>query len=854
MSAASRSERLAQLQHDRPWAFVLVAFFLAAAATPLVLQLDLNSDFQAMLPESSRSVHDLDEIRRRFGGTATLTLAVQDTRGEGADIEAVRAFVRELVPRLEGREDLLIAAVDWNVADFETFVREHQHLYADLADLTEVRDSLQARLDYERARANPFYIDFGEEAPPDPEAVLERIRADAEAAEREMDRFPEGFYQHPDQPLILVFLRTSIRGGETTATDRLIAAVEAAADEVRGSAASRSRTTGTDVGWVHGDLRIDFGGDIMDVREENEALKEAVARSTIVTAALLVLAIFTFFFRVRAIWMLLLTLLPPCLCAFGIAEPIVDDLNASSAFLAAIVIGNGVNSSVMWLGRYFEERRLGKTVVHALTATHAGTWQGTLAAMIAAALAYGSLMVTDYRGFRDFGLIGALGMILCWLAAYLLLPALAVLSERARPMRFEGKAKEHKGFYGVLFARLALGSPRAVLAASFVLALVGLVGIGIAVQGDPLEYDFRNLQARRPVESRVQWVNDRVGETVEETRSGSALAILAARTEDVAPLRARLAAYADEHPGVMGPIRNIDDLLPADQEEKLPILVDLRRVLLEARPFLSPERQADIDAHIPPEVIETVTRDDLPESVARPFRERDGTLGRLIFVERAPAESGWDGRYMIRWSEAVRSAELPGSEPPPVAGAAVVFADLLETIFTDGPFVISVSFGLTLLLLLFSFRTQRDRVLALTSMLFGVVWMTGILALTGSKLNFLNMVAFPVTFGIGLEYSVNVVKRYREERVRDGATPESAIRATLEGAGGAVILCSLTTLIGYISLYASTNRALNSFGLAMSLGEVTTLAASVLSLPAFIWWLEARKATAAPAPKADSAS
>jgi uncharacterized membrane protein YdfJ with MMPL/SSD domain len=72
------------------------------------------------------------------------------------------------------------------------------------------------------------------------------------------------------------------------------------------------------------------------------------------------------------------------------------------------------------------------------------------------------------------------------------------------------------------------------------------------------------------------------------------------------------------------------------------------------------------------------------------------------------------------------------------------------------------------------------------------------------------------------------------------SAPVQLRQIALEGAGGAVILCSLTTLIGYVSLYASANRALNSFGLAMSIGEVTCLGASVIALPAFLHLLESR--------------
>lgn len=824
--------RLARGQIARPWAFVLVAFGLAFGALPLMWQLEIDSDFQALLPESAASVRDLDEIRARFGGTSTLALAVQVVPGEGASIDDARAFVRELAPAVEAMHDRQVASVEWNVAPFERFVSERRHLYADLDDLVEIRDSLEARLEWERARANPFYIDLGdEEEPPNPQEVIARIEADADSARAEMERFPEGFYQHPEEDLLLLFVRTGIRGGETGATDRLIEAIERAADRVASQVATRRRSDGSDVGWQAGGLRIDYGGEIMDVREENDALREAVQRSTIVTLVLLFLSIYVFFMRFRAIPLLGLALIPPVFVTFGFAEIAVDFLNASSAFLGSIVVGNGVNPNIMWLGRYFEERRAGRDVAAAVEATHKSTWAGTISASLAAALAYGSLMATDHRGFRDFGIIGGLGMILCWVAAYSLLPAMVVLAERRWPMQMRASEKRLRGVYGVLFARAALSAPRAILVASVVVTvLLGAVVVE-RVLADPLEYDFRNLQADRSEQSRVAWVNSHVGETVEETRTGSALALLAPRRDDVPRLVAQLARVAEEDPTAMGAVRTIQDLMPADQDEKIPVLVDLRRLLLEVRPYLDDDDQARIDEQMPPERIVPVRSEDIPLAVARPFVERDGTRGRLIFVEHAEEESNYDGRYMIRWARAVRSAETEDGSRPAVAGTAVVFADLLSSLYADGPKAIGVAFLATVLLLVFTFRRARDRLVTLMALLIGVLWMAGIAGLMGAKLNFLNMVAFPITFGNGVDYAVNLMQRWLLERETE-KDPKVAVRQAVEGAGGAVVLCSLTTVIGYVSLYVSSNRALNSFGLAMSLAEVTCVIAAVVVLPA----------------------
>lgn len=827
-------ERLARAQLDGPWRFVIGAFALGLAALPFILGvpgltdgLTLNSDFTALLPRSAPSVRDLDEIQERFGGQQALQLTI-----EADDEQELHDFVRELAPRVEAMQARKVVAVDWNVSSFETFVEEHRHLYADLEDLTEIRDALQERLDYERARANPFYIDLGEEAPPDPRETIERIEGDAEEARSAMsERFPEGFFQHPERTLVLMVVHTHIRGGETAETEALVDAIEA---EI------------ADIGPIDG-LDVRYGGTLIEVRDETDSLVAAVRNATLLTIALVMLAIYVFFLRVRPIPLLSLALIPPVLLTFGFAELFVDYLNASSAFLSSIVVGNGINPNVIWLARYFELRREGKGVYESLAASHRGTWKGTLTASLAAGVAYGSLMSTDYRGFRDFGIVGGIGMVLCWIAAYSLLPSLAVIFERFKPLTFS-KTRNHKGFYGVLFAKIALGSPKIVLATSLVLTVAAGGLVAWAIAEDPLEYDFRNLRSERDPDSDVEYVLQASLPILDETTSGSALAVLASSRDEARRLKARFEARRDEYPQAYGDVQSIERLVPDDQDEKIEMIGSLRALMLEIRPHVDEEMQSLIDAQLPPETVERIEPDALPRSVARPFTERDGTRGRLVFVEHHPDENNWDGRYTARWAEAARGVSAEGSDdPPPVAGTAVVFVDLVETIFSDGPRAIGIAMLATMLLLAVTFRKHRERWLTLTSLLVGIVWMAGTMALFGMRLNFLNFVAFPITFGNGADYGVNVMRRVDEEE-EDGKSPLDAIRASVEGTGGAVILCSLTTVIGYISIYTSSNQALNSFGAAMAISEVTCLAAAVLALPAALH-LWAKRTADRPAPR-----
>ncbi len=82
--------------------------------------------------------------------------------------------------------------------------------------------------------------------------------------------------------------------------------------------------------------------------------------------------------------------------------------------------------------------------------------------------------------------------------------------------------------------------------------------------------------------------------------------------------------------------------------------------------------------------------------------------------------------------------------------------------------------------------------------------------------------ALPITLGLGIDYAVNLAHR------ADARDPSAAVR----NVGGTVLVCSLTTAIGYASLLVSDNLGIRSFGLASLLGEVACVTAALLVVPA----------------------
>ena len=70
------------------------------------------------------------------------------------------------------------------------------------------------------------------------------------------------------------------------------------------------------------------------------------------------------------------------------------------------------------------------------------------------------------------------------------------------------------------------------------------------------------------------------------------------------------------------------------------------------------------------------------------------------------------------------------------------------------------------------------------------------------------------------------------QRVQNGGGVIPAMRST----GGAVVLNSLTTVLGYLALLGSVNQAVRSLGMIAVLGEMACLVAAMITLPSWLLW------------------
>ena len=195
---------------------------------------------------------------------------------------------------------------------------------------------------------------------------------------------------------------------------------------------------------------------------------------------------------------------------------------------------------------------------------------------------------------------------------------------------------------------------------------------------------------------------------------------------------------------------------------------------------------------------------------------------------RALTKQLWQSDGLETFVERLRAAAAavpPGERPGRVAGYLPLAADITASLERDGPRASLLALIFVAVLVAFVFRRgaggRATGIAVLATLVVGVVWMVAVTLRLGIKINFANFAAFPITFGIGVDYAVNIMARFRQERElgrdrleRDPSNEPacSDILRAIASTGGAVTLCSLTTIIGYSSLLLAKNQALFLFG------------------------------------------
>ena len=380
-------------------------------------------------------------------------------------------------------------------------------------------------------------------------------------------------------------------------------------------------------------------------------------------------------------------------------------------------------------------------------------------------------------------------MALCWLSTYAVLPAITALLERLRLRRHqrEGARERQVPFtsFEAPFVWVVRRWPGATLAITLAAGVAAAVVGGRYLVRGALEYDVRKLRSDPDTTSEVYRVSH-ISSRILAGGGSAGMIVLTDDARDTPLVAAELRRVRDRAPADLRPfhdVHTLDDLVPPHQPERL-----------------RPAAQAGA-ARDPPVRTRRCGRRVVGQIWRRCCRRPSATFLRRRSAVPAPGAVHREGRHarphpVHRGDQGSKRREpalphalggrvpqdtrLPDGRVVNGSGYAVIFADLLRASLIDMPRSVLLSLGLTALAVGLFFRQVKAFAMVLASLLLALVWMMGTMAVAGVHLSFINFIALPITFGIGVDYAINIYGRYRQD-------PRRGILAAIHGAGGPVI-------------------------------------------------------------------
>ena len=533
----------------------------------------------------------------------------------------------------------------------------------------------------------------------------------------------------------------------------------------------------------------------------------------------------------------------------------IGRFNLISVAFIPLFVGLGVDFGIQLSVRFRAERLVHSDIAEALAAAAKGVGGALVLAATAIALAFFAFLPTKYIGVSELGVIAGLGMVIALALALTLLPALLVLLKTPLQTQEVGNRKlaplDH---FLVRRRKLVLWA--------FALSMAGSVALLPLVR-----FDFNPLHLKNPHGEAMATLNDLMRDPDQSpntidvlTPSQAAADALAKRLsalpqvsqaltlasfvpEDQAP---KLAMIKDADT-LLDPTLNPFDIQPAPTEAEVvtslrqtasalattagtgadPGAADARRLATTLTTLAngSPSLRTKAGAMLidPLNVLldqvrnlllaEPVTLQTLPQNLTADWIAKSGQARVQVFPK-----GGNDNATLVKFSKAVR-AVAPNASGGPIsiqeAGNTISWAFIEAGILS----VVVIT-----LLLLAVLRNVREVAFTLAPIILSIFLTLGTCVLIGQPINFANIIAFPLLFGVGVAFHIYFVMAWR-----DGA--HDLLQSPL---ARAVFFSALTTGAAFGSLMLSSHPGTAGMGKILMISLVWTLICALLFEPALL--------------------
>jgi predicted RND superfamily exporter protein/lauroyl/myristoyl acyltransferase len=841
----------------RPFLSLGAAAIVCAVCALLATRITFRGDLTYMLPRDCPSVRSLRSAMQALGLPGHLYLLIEaDRPGSSEPLAAYADALAGELGRLKGvknvdyRTDSRFGESIAKIMERDAILLLPPEKLPEFLALTE-RASMERSVSGLRRKLAGTGISASDfEAKHDVLGLRRFLLREVFARKSSYDMdLSTGYLISKDHSALLMIIETEKSGDDLVFSRNLMADVEKAEAEARRKVSTEGRRD------ISGLSVLRCGSPAIAAESEREMKRDLQA--TILSSLVMVTLLYIFGFgRLRSVVPMTISLAIGICWSFGFVALAFGHLTAVTVAFAAMLVGLAIDFPIHIYNRFLCEHGREGTGENAIGAALGALGRPLLTAAVTTAGGLFCLALTGLPPLTELGFLAGIGIMISLVSVVVTLPALLALEHRWMPRSGRGVNLLQKGLTAFVrttttwragivggFAALVIG---AVLAAVF----CGSPGFDFEPRADNIRSDSETMMAEREIVRKFRGTLDRMmivcdGRTMQEALSAC---------HDLHPAMEELMER-----GVISGYESAADIIPPEKVQA--------RVIAGIKDFDGLQFQSDfgevlegngfaadafkdysswvrglLAVHTP--LLPGKGRASDIDAIAVNYMGRaDGRGVAALFL--TPKEATWDKEDRDRVIAEIKDRIDKQGGSCTLTGISVMMAEI-EQISRRGLVAsTAAAMAFVVLLVFIHFRKLSHSALALMPVMTGMVLVAGTMKLLGMKLNFFNLMVFPVIIGIGIDSGVHIVHRY----VSDARL---SLAGLMEETGLAVFLTSATTVAGFGSLALAKNPALRSTGTIACIGIGWCLLGSLVALPAFLKLLEGRvDRAAASAPRAD---
>ena len=504
-----------------------------------------------------------------------------------------------------------------------------------------------------------------------------------------------------------------------------------------------------------------------------------------------------------------------------------------STMVPIIVISLTVDYAIQAVSHYRERRLEGEPVLEAVRTGLHNVGVPIVLAAVTTIASFLSILFSPIGVIGDFGVVAALGVALSLIVMLSLIPAGRTIIDGRREAR--GKLKEPRPVSGALpgieRAAEVFGAAVARRPAPYLIAVLAVtVAFGFAATGLHSVFSIRDVLPRGgTVLNDMETLEAAVGGSTEQAR----VLVKAEATETRTLLNVRdlSDAFEDEQrrpQAAAGPMEATYESLARDWTHDSGAPDDKYDPGLAAL-FGEASAGVQLDPALMQEFLDRLEAVD--PGVARVLANNpDGTDAILLqfptYTDDPTASALIQEEIEALWA---------GDDGAVTATAESILAVAITDQITDGQTesistTVAVALGILAIFFWVTLRRPTLAVIAVGPIVLVLVWVLGTMALLDIPYSLITSIITALSIGIGVDYTIHVIHRYREEfsHVRK---PETAAIRTLATTGSALLGSALTTAFGFGVLAFSPLDGSRQFGITAAITIGYSLLVSVLVVP-----------------------